>query len=59
MVLKNGRVIAVEIKDGSKPPSKRKLSPGEEQFRDDWQANGGEWLLIQSPDGVLETRKPL
>jgi len=53
MVVRNGRVIAIEVKDGSKPASKRKLSAGESTFRDSWLANQGEWLLITSVDDVL------
>ncbi len=34
---KYGKVnILVEIKDGSKPPSQRKLTPDEAQFHQDW-----------------------
>jgi Holliday junction resolvase len=50
IVSKNGRTVAVEIKDGSKPPSKRKLTPGEEKFRNEWQ---GEYALIESIEDVI------
>ena len=51
MVSKHGHTIAVEIKDGNKPPSKRKLSAGEEKFRDEWK---GHWELVESIDDVLK-----
>lgn len=50
IVSKGGRTIAVEVKDGSKPPSARKLSEGEIKFRDEWL---GEWVLVESIDDVL------
>lgn len=54
MVSKNGRTIAVEIKDGEKIPSKRKLSEGEEKFRDSWQ---GEYKLVICNDDVIDINK--
>ena len=51
MVSKGGRTIAIEIKDGSKPPSARKLSAGESTFRDNWQ---GEWALVESVDDIIK-----
>lgn len=49
IVSKNGRTIAVEIKDGSKPPSQQKLSDGEAKFKNEWQ---GEYMLVTSIEQV-------
>ena len=51
---KGKRTIAVEVKDGSKPPSARKLSSGEMQFKADW---CGEWALVESVNDVIELDK--
>lgn len=50
MVSKGGRTVAVEVKDGKKPPSQRKLSTGEDKFKNQWL---GEYALIESIDDVL------
>lgn len=49
-VAKAGQTIAVEIKDGAKPPSQRKLSSGELDFKNRWL---GRWELVQSIDDVI------
>lgn len=54
IVSKNGRTIAVEIKDGEKPPSQQKLSAGEMKFKVEWQ---GEYALVNCNDDVLELNK--
>lgn len=54
IVAKGNRTIAIEIKDGSKPPSQRKLSEGEKTFRDNW---NGEWALIESVEDVINLDK--
>ncbi len=51
MVSKDGKTIAIEIKDGSKPPSARKLSEGEQEFKDNWL---GRWELVESVDDVIK-----
>ena len=50
IVSKGGRTIAVEIKDGTKPPSARKLSDGELKFKDNW---AGEYALVICAEDVL------
>jgi hypothetical protein len=51
IVSKNGVTIAVEIKDGAKPPSARKLSEGEQDFKDRWL---GHWELVESINDVID-----
>jgi Holliday junction resolvase len=50
IVSKNGRTIAVEIKDGEKTKSQQKLSSGELKFQSEWQ---GEYKLITCINDVL------
>lgn len=47
---KDGRTVAIEIKDGAKPKSQQKLSTGEEKFRDEWK---GEYALVTSIEEAL------
>ena len=50
IVSKRLQTWAIEIKDGSKPPSARKLTPGEEAFRSTWK---GEYAIVESIDDVM------
>lgn len=53
----SGKVFFIEIKDGSKPPSHRKLTDGEVGFKKKVEVMGGKWLLIQSEKDVNELFK--
>jgi len=46
----NGRAVLVEIKDGSKPPSARRLTPDEQAFRSSWR---GPYEVIQSVEEAI------
>jgi hypothetical protein len=54
IVSKGGRTIAIEIKDGEKPPSAQKLTNGEQVFRDMWQ---GEYKIVNCESDVIEINK--
>jgi len=51
-----GITVMIEIKDGSKIPSKRKLTEGEIAFRNKWRTNG-HWQLIESLEQAQELHK--
>ena len=46
----HGINVLVEIKDGSKPPSKRKLTPDEQQWHDTWK---GGVVIVESVEDVI------
>ena len=46
--------IVIEIKDGSKPPSNRKLTPGEIKFKDRWR---GDYRIVTCLQDVLDIDK--
>lgn len=46
----NKQCVAIEIKDGAKVPSQRKLTPDEVKFHDEWQG----WIeIVYSVDDVI------
>lgn len=47
VVGKPGIAVLVEAKDGSKPPSDRRLTPEEQKVRDRWE---GPYVLALSPE---------
>ena len=42
--------LLLEVKDGKKPPSARKLTPDQQAFRDDWR---GQLAVVTSVDEAL------
>ena len=48
MLVYRGVTVAVEIKDGSKPPSQQRLTEGEKRFSERWTAHGGKYAVIRS-----------
>lgn len=53
---KHGRTVLVEVKDGTKPPSARKLTPDETAFAGSWQ---GWYSVVTSEDDVLRLHNRL
>lgn len=49
VVSKDKKTAMIEIKDGEKPPSARKLTEGENKFQDSWQ---GLYYIITSVEDV-------
>ena len=47
-----GFTILMEVKDGDKPPSARKLTEAEQKFFDEW--DGGMLVVINSVEEALE-----
>lgn len=45
-----GKNALIEIKDGSKPPSARKLTPDEERFHAEWR---GQVAVVESVDEAI------
>jgi hypothetical protein len=51
IIARTGFTCAIEIKDGEKVPSARKLSDGEQIFKDTWK---GRWYLCESLKDLKE-----
>ena len=51
----NGLTILMEVKDGDKVPSARKLTEAEQKFFDEW--DGGLLVVVNSVQEALDTLK--
>lgn len=47
------RTVLLEVKDGNKPPSARKLTPNEQKFHDEW--TGGPLHVVTCIEEALDT----
>lgn len=47
-----GRTCLMEVKDGSKPPSERRLTPDQVVWHRDW--TGGSLTVVNSPEDALK-----
>ena len=54
LVMYRGKTHLVEIKDGSKSPSKRKLTPGEEKCKSEVESVGVKYNVVESIDQAIE-----
>ena len=55
LVAYRGVTILMEVKDGDKPPSARKLTEAEQKFFDEW--TGGMLVIVNSAEEALEILK--
>lgn len=46
-----GQTFLLEVKDGRKPPSARKLTPAEQKFFDEWR--GGTLVIVNTVDEAI------
>lgn len=52
VMIRNGHVFFVEIKDGSKPPSKKKLTPEEAIFRAQVEEQKGRYVIAENENDI-------
>lgn len=51
--VKGGRVIPIEVKDGAKPPSARRLSESEQRQHDAFRANGCPVVILETVEQAV------
>lgn len=50
----NGRIVLIEVKDGEKSPSERRLTDDEQKLDDMLRRNGCQLHVVESPDEALD-----
>lgn len=53
LAAKAGRLVAIEVKDGRRPPSERKLTPLEQDVHTAFAAHGCPVVIINSVDEAM------
>ena len=56
VVAKNLKTVVIEVKDGSKPPSARKLTTGEAEFSGKWK---GIYVIVKDLSDVIAVVRAL
>ena len=56
LAVRGGRLVPIEIKDGSKPPSARRLTPAEQAVHDAFAAAGVPIVVVTSVHEALALR---
>jgi hypothetical protein len=51
LVSYRGKTLMIEVKDGTKPPSARRLTDAEQKFHDEWP--GSDLYIVNSVDEAL------
>ena len=54
LVIFQGKTFIVEIKDGSLPPSRHKLTEGEAKCKESVERAGGQYHVVKSVDEALQ-----
>lgn len=54
VMIRNGKTFFVEIKDGEKTASKKKLTPGEAKFKEDVSKYGGAHLVVENKQQITD-----
>lgn len=50
----NGKLFVMEIKDGELPPSKKRLTPGEQKCKDTLQKVKVNYYVVESPEQAID-----
>ena len=54
LVYFQGNTYSVEIKDGNKPPSQRKLTDGEKKCKEEMESKGVKYWVVESVEEALK-----